>query len=197
MKLKQTSDYLTLAINYFKSKDYELSLKFFSFILLNNPESIDAKIGILLSDFVHEDEKLAIYYFNRFIEFIEEDNIKEEILSDLLSFNKMNYSFSENFLTDMDDVLSADGIEYKDFKKILKNSQDIKNLITNIMFSTKLIISSRTEMLDFIELLYENNFKDEALSYLESAIDIYPSDMFLQDILKNYNFNKNREIYEN
>jgi len=72
------------------------------------------------------------------------------------------------------------GVEYSDFIKIANLRGNVKQALEDIMFSAKLIIQSKEDMMNFIDLLMQYNFKEEALSYLEKAIMIYPRDGYFQ-----------------
>ena len=198
MKSRLISDLFKLAVDRFKDADYKSSFKLFSTLLLQNPDNKEAKIGAIISDYANEDELDAISYFDYLMNNISSDSVKNELLEELTSVLDIDYTIYDDLFSSIEElVATADGIEYQDFKKIFTNSINKRYVIENIMFSTNLIISSKEEMPDFIELLYENNFEDEALSYLESAISIYPIDIFFQDGLKVYNNRKkNREYHE-
>ena len=49
------------------------------------------------------------------------------------------------------------------------------------------------DFIDFLENLIEHNFTEMALTYLENALSVYPSDMFLRKLLKKLLKGKNIE----
>jgi hypothetical protein len=86
-----------------------------------------------------------------------------------------------------------DGILYKDFKDIINNGESFKETFENVMFSTRVVITKKEDFIDFLENLIEHNFTEMALTYLENALSVYPSDMFLRKLLKKLLKGKNIE----
>ena len=83
----------------------------------------------------------------------------------------------------MDMQAEADGITYDDFLTLVKEKGNFKEVFENIMFSTKVVITSKEDLIDFIIKLSENGFRDMALSYLDDMSNIFPQD---QEILELY-----------
>jgi hypothetical protein len=52
------------------------------------------------------------------------------------------------------------------------------------MFSTTVIITKKEDFIDFLDQLIEHGFEEMALTYLESALSVYPSDKLLRKLLK-------------
>jgi hypothetical protein len=77
-----------------------------------------------------------------------------------------------------------DGILYSDFKALLDDGAEFKETFENIMFSTRVIITKKDDFIDFLERLIENDFAEMALTYLENALSVYPSDKLLRKLLK-------------
>jgi predicted subunit of tRNA(5-methylaminomethyl-2-thiouridylate) methyltransferase len=77
-----------------------------------------------------------------------------------------------------------DGIMYEDFRVLLDEGASFKETFENIMFSTKVIITHREDLLDFLDHLIENGFGEMAMSYLESAIVAFPTDKDLHRLIK-------------
>ncbi len=177
-----------LAVEKFREGDYKSSFKFFSFLLFKEERDIDAQIGAILSDYAVENEEDAIDYFEYFLDNLSDELTKKDLLYELTSQMDVDFSFLDELFTVLEElIVTTEGIEYQDFKEIFIKSSNKKQLMENLTFSTKLIISTKEDMLDFIELLYENDFIDEALSYLESAISISPIDTYFQDTFREYN----------
>jgi hypothetical protein len=83
----------------------------------------------------------------------------------------------------MDIQAEVDGVTYCDFKELVEKEGDFKKVFENIMFSTKVVITSKEDLIDFITKLHQNGFSDMALSYLDDMSDMFPQD---QDILELY-----------
>ncbi len=97
------------------------------------------------------------------------------------SLEKLREVFSEPL---RDRVELEDGILYQDFKKLVDEGGNFKEIFENIMFSTRVIITQKEDFVDFLDKLIENNFTEMALTYLENALSVYPSDMVLRKLLK-------------
>ena len=48
----------------------------------------------------------------------------------------------------------------------------------------KVIITEKADFIDFLENLIDHCYADMALSYLENALSVYPSDVLLRKLLK-------------
>ena len=77
-----------------------------------------------------------------------------------------------------------DGILYSDFKKLIDDGGDFKEVFENIMFSTRVIITKKEDFIDFLEKLIAHGFSEMALSYLENALSVYPTEKALRKLLK-------------
>jgi len=76
---------------------------------------------------------------------------------------------------------------------VLDEGADFKETFENIMFSTKVIITEKEDFIDFLDKLIEHNFTEMALTYLENALAIYPTDILLMKLLKKLAQGKNIE----
>ena len=61
------------------------------------------------------------------------------------------------------------------------------------MFSTRVIITEKEDFLDFLDKLIEHGFSEMALTYLENALSVYPTDKLLTKLLKKLAQGKNIE----
>jgi tetratricopeptide (TPR) repeat protein len=172
----------------FSSSDYKKALEKFATVLQNDPSSKEAYNGVILSEMALSGESGAEALFDYYeILKAEDSESADEIMSDILenmdgTLEKLTEIFKEPF---RDRLELEDGILYEDFKKILaQNDNDFKKVFDNIMFSTKVIISSKDDFLEFLDLLIENDYNEMALNYLENALSIYPRDMALRNLLK-------------
>jgi hypothetical protein len=78
---------------------------------------------------------------------------------------------------------SLNAIEYKDFLKLIEDRGSFKQAYEDIMFSTKVAITSKEELLDFVNNLIENNFRSTAYNYLDGVNEFFAYD---QEISKLY-----------
>jgi hypothetical protein len=64
------------------------------------------------------------------------------------------------------------------------SGESFRETFENIMFSTKVIITQKEDFIDFLDNLIDHDFAEMALSYLENALSVYPSDKLLRKLLK-------------
>ena len=178
---------LTQAKDSFSKAEYKSALEKFATVLQNYPNSKEAYNGVILSEMAMSGESGAEALFDYYEVLKEEDKeqadtIMEEILKDLSgSIDKLSTVFSEPL---RDRLELEDGILYQDFKDIIANCASFRETFENIMFSTRVIITKKEDFLDFLDNLVEHDFAEMALTYLENALSIYPSDALLDNLLK-------------
>ncbi|WP_428738375.1 hypothetical protein [Sulfurimonas sp.] len=171
----------------FSKEDYQMALEKFAEVLQNYPNSQEAYNGVILSEMALSGEGGAEALFDYYEILKEED--KEEadaIMSEILkNMDGTLEELGQVFAQPLRERLEyEDGILYSDFQKLLDEGGEFKEIFENIMFSTRVIITEKEDFLDFLDKLIENGFADMALSYLENALSVYPSDKLLQKLLK-------------
>ena len=178
---------LSEAKDYFSKSDFKNALEKFAQVLQNFPNSKEAYNSVILSEMALSGEGGAEALFD-YYEILKEDNKESAnvIIGDILenmdgSLEKLSEVFAEPL---RDRLEYEDGILYKDFKDILDNGETFKETFENIMFSTRVLITKKEDFLDFLDNLIENGFEEMALTYLENALSIYPSDKLLHKLLK-------------
>ena len=178
---------LTQAKDSFSKADFKNALEQFAQVLQNYPNSKEAYNGVILSEMAMSGEGGAEALFD-YYEILKEDDkeqadfIMEEILQNMDgSLEKLSEVFAEPL---RDRLELEDGILYQDFKAIIDEGDSFKETFENIMFSTRVIITKKEDFLDFLDNLIENDFQEMALTYLENALSVYPSDDLLRKLLK-------------
>ena len=178
---------LSQAKESFSKEQYKTALEKFAMVLQNYPNSKEAYNGVILSEMAMSGEGGAEALFDYYEILKDEDkesadSIMEEVLKNLNgSLDKLSEVFAEPL---RDRIELEDGILYQDFKAILDDGADFKETFENIMFSTRVIITQKDDFVDFLERLIEHDFAQMALSYLENALSVYPSDKLLHKLLK-------------
>jgi tetratricopeptide (TPR) repeat protein len=178
---------LSQAKESFSKAEYKSALEKFASVLQNYPNSKEAYNGVILSEMAMSGEGGAEALFDYYEILREEDKeqadmIMEEILQNL---DGTLEKLSEVFTEPMRDRLELeDGILYQDFKSIIEEGSSFKETFENIMFSTRVIITKKEDFLDFLDNLIEHDFEEMALTYLENALSVYPSDKLLHKLLK-------------
>ncbi len=178
---------LSQAKESFSKADFKNALEKFAIVLQNFPNSKEAYNGVILAEMAMSGEGGAEALFDYYEILKEEDKeqadiIMEEILQNMDgSLEKLSEVFSEPI---RDRLEFEDGILYQDFKAIVESGESFKETFENIMFSTRVIITQKEDFIDFLDNLIENGFAEMALTYLENALSIYPSDEVLRKLLK-------------
>jgi tetratricopeptide (TPR) repeat protein len=178
---------LSQAKESFSKADYKSALEKFAEVLQNYPNSKEAYNGVILSEMALSGEEGAEALFDYYEVLKEED--KEEadaIMHEILeTMDGTIEKLSEAFAQPLRERLEfEDGILYSDFKKLLDEGADFKETFENIMFSTKVLITQKEDFIDFLEKLIDNGFTEMALTYLETALSLYPTDKVLAKLLK-------------
>ena len=178
---------LTLAKNSFTKADFENALKQFAIVLQDYPNSKEAYNGVILSEMAMSGEGGAEALFD-YYEILKEEDKEEadEIMSEILknmdgAIDKISEAFAQPFRERLE---FEDGILYEDFKALVDSGQDFRETFENIMFSTRVIITKKEDFLHFLDNLIENDFAEMALTYLESALNVYPGDEILKKLFK-------------
>ena len=178
---------LSEAKDYFSKSDFKHALESFAIVLQNFPNSKEAYNSVILSEMAMSGEGGAEALFDYYEILKEEDKEQADtIMSDILeNMDGSLEKLSEIFADPLRDRLEfEDGILYKDFKAIIDEGESFKETFENIMFSTRVIITQKDDFIDFLENLMDHGFAEMALTYLENALSIYPSDQLLRKLLK-------------
>ena len=178
---------LTQAKESFSKSDYKKALEKFAAVLQNFPNSKEAYNGAILSEMAMSGEGGAEALFDYYEILKEEDKEQADIImSEILqSLDGTIESLSDIFAEPIRDRLEfEDGILYQDFKDIVERTDNFKETFENIMFSTRVIITQKTDFVDFLENLIEHGFTEMALTYLENALAAYPNELVLRKLLK-------------
>jgi len=183
------SKYKTLsqAKESFNKADFKKALDKFAIVLQDYPSSKEAYNGVILSEMALSGESGAEALFDYYEILKSEDKEKADtIMSEILqtmdgTIEKISEIFAEPLRNRLE---FEDGILYEDFKKIIEDGESFKETFENIMFSTRVIITQKEDFVDFLDNLIEHDYAEMALTYLENALSIYPSDELLQKLLK-------------
>ena len=178
---------LTQAKDSFSKAEYKNALEKFATVLQNYPNSKEAFNGVILSEMAMSGEGGAEALFD-YYEVLKTDDretadkIMSEILQDMDgSLEKLSEIFSDPIRQRLE---FEDGILYSDFRQLVDEGTDFKEIFDNIMFSTRVIITQKDDFVDFLDRLIEHDFAEMALTYLENALSVYPSDKLLRKLLK-------------
>ena len=178
---------LSQAKESFTKAEYDRALSKFAEVLHNYPNSKEAFNGAILSEMALSGEDGAEALFDYYEVLKEEDKEQADILmSEILeSMDSSLERLSEIFSEPLKERLEfEDGILYSDFRELIEKNGNFKEVFENIMFSTRVIITQKDDFIDFLDNLIENGFTEMALTYLENALNIYPTEKVLRTLLK-------------
>ncbi|MDQ7043867.1 MAG: hypothetical protein Q9M34_10130 [Sulfurimonas sp.] len=194
MSLISKYQILSEAKDSFSKAEYKNALEKFATVLQTYPNSTEAYNGVILSEMAMSGEGGAEALFDYYEVLKEEDKEQADIIMTeiIQNIDGSLEKLSEVFADPLRDRLEfEDGILYKDFKNILNEGGEFRETFENIMFSTRVIITQKDDFIDFLDKLIEHDFAEMALTYLENALSIYPSDKLLRKLLKKLAKGKN------
>jgi len=177
--MADTSKLVQQAHSYFTAGQYDRALFIYSQVVSKNPTNNEYSLYCLLCDLGFENTDKAQSLFDYFIIAKDEDN------STAISYveNIINAYDGDNakmldLLQDIShkNVETLNAIEYNDFMKLVKDRGSFKEAYQDIMFSTKVAITSKDDLIDFIEKLIENNFDTMAYTYLDGFNEFFTYD---------------------
>ena len=180
------NDILEEAHGYFADKEYDIALFLYSQVLSIEPKNIEYKIYPILCDIGSEnsDKAQALFeYFSIQKELNQEKAI--EFVKDAISAYDGNNELMMKIFKDfsIQTIESLDAIDYEDFLNLVNSRGSFREAYEDIMFSTKVAIKSKKDLIDFIEQLIDNDFNTTAYSYLDNFQKLFAFD---DDISKLY-----------
>lgn len=187
MKTIHLSKTLKQANEHFLAGQYIEALRDYSLALKDHPDSKEAYNGAILSDMAMSGETGAEALFDYYTILRSEDAEQADVvISEILetmdgTLEQLSGLFDE---TIKQRLAYEDGIMYNEFKELVKDESDFNRIFENIMFSTRVIITEKEDFVDFLDNLIDHGYKEMALSYLESALGVYPNDRQLRNLLR-------------
>jgi tetratricopeptide (TPR) repeat protein len=180
------NDILEEAHGYFADKEYDIALFLYSQVLSIEPKNMEYKIYPILCDIGSEnsDKAQALFeYFSIQKELNQEKAI--EFVKDAISAYDGNNELMMKIFKDfsIQTIESLDAIDYEDFLNLVNSRGSFREAYEDIMFSTKVAIKSKKDLIDFIEQLIDNDFNTTAYSYLDNFQKLFAFD---DDISKLY-----------
>ncbi len=187
MNSRKTRKTLERAENHFYRGDYAEALRVYGILLRDFPDLKEARIGAILSDIAHENDEEAQALFEYYQVLKEERNedaerIIEEMIGSLDNALEKISDLLEGTLFANEEPLN--GINYSDFKELVELRGSFRRAFEDIMFSTKVVITEKEELLDFIQQLVENGFNEMAIRYIEGAALAYPGEEKIRDLIE-------------
>lgn len=178
--------------NALNERRYLSAMKLFSEALSLDTSDLEAKVGVLIADIATDFPKKA-EVFNELYHILlstapraNRTDLQRQMLDLLSSFDDGLNEISQTMQTEDNlESESLDGVAYKDFQKMCE-TKGFKEVFENLIFSTKVIFTSREDFYTFLKDLIENGFENIALSYIEDMPQITRNKDILQ-IIQNKN----------
>ncbi len=174
---------LTRAEEQFSLGKYESALTTYGLLLKEYPTHSDAKIGAFLCDIGMEsgDEAQALYDYYQIIKEEQQENATK-VMTDLINTLDITKDQIGKLLApNVDKIDYQDGISYRDFLKFVEKRGDFRKAFEDVMFSTRVILKSKNEYIEFIRELIKREQYKLAEQFLDSMSN---------------SFEKNQDIYE-
>lgn len=187
MKTINLSKTLNQANEHFLAGQYTEALRDYSLALKDHPDSKEAYNGAILSDMAMSGESAGEALFDYYTILRNEDVEQADVvISEILetmdgTLDQLSGLFDE---TIKQRLAYEDGIMYTEFKELVRDENDFNRIFENIMFSTRVIITEKEDFVDFLDNLIDHGYNEMALSYLESALGVYPNDRQLRNLLR-------------
>ncbi len=176
---------LKQAHSLFTAKEYDKALFLYSQILSLNPTNKEYQLYPIFCDIGNENDEKGQSLFDYFT-VVKQTNIGNAIKEALEIINaydgdneqlmKLLKTFSNQ------NIESLDAINYEDFEILIAQRGSFKIAFQDIMFSTKVAITSKDEFCDFVNQLIENNFEKTAYNYLDGFNEYFKYDKQVMEL---------------
>jgi len=187
MELQNFDRLLETAERYFTQRNYEQAFMFYALAKEEKPESPEVEVGILLTSLAgeQEEEAQAIFEFYSAARSTDESGAIQMVKTLIESVETGLESAGENMVIALEEqVEREDGIQYKDFQRLVREAHDFKEIFQKVIFSTKVIITQKNDFFSFVEALIDNGYIEMALGYIDSANNVFPSDLRIRELLE-------------
>jgi len=181
----KTKGLLKDAHSYFSISEYDKALFLYSQVLSLEPKNIEYQLYCIFCDLGYESDEKAQTLFDYFIVAKDEDfekavNYVQDVINAYDGDNTKMMGLLKDISTTNVEALNA--IEYTDFMELVQNRGSFKEAYQDIMFSTKVAITTKDDLIDFIGKLIENNFDKTAYSYLDGFNEFFSYDDDLTEL---------------
>ena len=172
-------DILEEAHGYFANQEYDIAIFLYSQVLSYEPDNVEYKIYPIICDIASENSEKGQALFEYFS--IQKDLNQDkaiEFVKDAISAYDGNNELMMKIFRDfsVQTIESLDAIDYEDFLKLVDSRGSFREAYEDIMFSTKVAIKSKKDLIDFIEQLIDNDFSTTAYSYLDNFQKLFTFD---------------------
>lgn len=185
--MDKVNELLKQAHSYFTAKQYDKALFLYSQVIAETPTSMEYQIYCLLCDVGFESDEKAQSLFDYFI--VSKDVNFDEAVSHVTDVVNAYDGDNEKMMGLLNDISNTsvealNAIEYKDFMDLVQSRGSFTEAYQDIMFSTKVAITTKDDLIDFINQLIDNNFNKTAYSYLDGFNEFFSYDEELTQLYK-------------
>ena len=172
-----------LAIKQFKNSEFNVAKSLFSLAYEQNP-SDELLYFIELCVFGEQAPGEVAELFGAY--FSGSQNDQTSNLAEMLRILQSEFDeFNQK-------AQSQNAISYGDFKAIADAQGGFKRVFESVMHSTKIIITNKDDLVDFIGDLVENGYDDIGMNYLENLSEFVKGDEKLLKIARKFKRNENK-----
>lgn len=178
---------LELANSLYASRKYLKAMQKYSELVSKYPDNEEFKLYILLCDIATENEEKSNMFYDYFsVAKIENLDSAIEYVKGMIKAYDGDVEEITKLLHEISSmaVESLDAIDYKDFLEFVQSRGNFKEAFEDIMFSTKVAITSKDDFFDFVDKLIENDFETSAYNYLDGFNEYFSYDSKIQELYK-------------
>ncbi|MDY0322243.1 MAG: hypothetical protein RBR23_10985 [Arcobacteraceae bacterium] len=178
---------LELANSLYASRKYLKAMQKYSELVSKYPDNEEFKLYILLCDIATENEEKSNMFYDYFsVAKIENLDSAIEYVKGMIKAYDGDVEEITKLLHEISSmaVESLDAIDYKDFLELVQSRGNFKEAFEDIMFSTKVAITSKDDFFDFVNKLIENDFETSAYNYLDGFNEYFSYDSKIQELYK-------------
>ena len=173
------SETIDAAHGHFTNQNYDLAIFLYSQVLSLDPSNLEYQVYPILCDIASEDPQKGQALFDYFM--IKKEfglDIALESIEDAIGAYDGSNEQMMKILRDISTqtIESLDAIDYDDFLNIVASRGSFREAYEDIMFSTKVAIKTKGDLLEFIEMLIDNDFDTTAYSYLDNFRKLFAYD---------------------
>ncbi len=183
LNIKKT---LKQAHSFFTAKQYDKAIFLYSQILSLNLKNSEYKLYPIFCDIASENDEKGQSLFDYFSVALQENpTTAVKLVTNIISAYDGNNEKMIGMLKELSTqtIETLDAIKYEDFENLIKQRGSFKIAFQDIMFSTKVAITSKDEFFEFVNQLIDNNFEKTAYSYLDGFNEYFQYD---KQIIKLY-----------
>jgi tetratricopeptide (TPR) repeat protein len=176
---------LKQAHSLFSGNNFDDALFLYSQALKYEPKNKEYQLYCIFCDIGNENSKRAQSLFD-FFTIAKKEDLQIAISSafDIIEAYDGNHDKMMELLKEFsqETTQALDAIQYKDFEQLIAQRGSFRVAFEDIMFSTKVALSSKDEFFKFVNQLIDNNFKTTAQYYLDGFNEYFKYDKQMVDL---------------